>query len=260
MKDYRISVIIPTFNSSATIKRAIDSVLSQTVLPIEIIIIDDCSSDQTTLLIHEASKNNTTEVNFIVLKNDTNRGPSFTRNRGLSHSSGNWIAFLDSDDFWHFQKLEVQIQISVKSGTNFIGSQSSIRTNDRTDFRFQSSQYKLISPGDMLWKNYFQTPTVLIKKTDDLIFNEKMTHAEDFDLWMRMVHKHERACLVTLPLTYLGKEPYLSSGLSHNLFKMEKGELSVLKREKNIFLREAAVLFSILKFLRRLLRVKLYRP
>lgn len=258
MNEYFISVIIPTFNSSATINRAINSVLNQTILPLEIILIDDCSSDQTVQLIYEFSQKNDTEVRFIVLKNEKNCGPSYTRNKGISHSTGNWIAFLDSDDFWHPQKLEIQIQSSRETGMNFIGSKSVIETNIQSHVHLKSISNQNIKPVDMLWKNYFQTPTVFIKKTNDLTFDEKMSHAEDFDLWMRMIHKHQGAYLITLPLTYLGKEPYLSSGLSQNLLKMEMGELSVLMREKNIFLREAALLFSLLKFARRVIRTKLH--
>ena len=110
MNEYKISVIIPAYNSEKTILRALESVNSQTFKPIEIIVINDYSSDKT----EEVVKSFKSEITIIFLSNETNKGPSYSRNRGIRSSNGNWIAFLDADDYWHPQKLEFQIKLHLR--------------------------------------------------------------------------------------------------------------------------------------------------
>lgn len=105
--DFQISVIIPTYNREKTIERAIRSVYAQTVLPLEVIIIDDSSNDSTVEIvewlqaIHDTLKIYTQTVN---------RGAQYARNVGIKEAKGNWIAFLDSDDEWLPDKLETQLE------------------------------------------------------------------------------------------------------------------------------------------------------
>jgi len=101
-----ISAVIPTFNRERTICRAIDSILSQTYLPKEIIIIDDGSTDRT----RERFKKNSHKIRYIYQRNE---GVSSARNRGILESKYDWIAFLDSDDYWlpdHLENLKKAIE------------------------------------------------------------------------------------------------------------------------------------------------------
>lgn len=100
-----VSIIMPAYNSSSYISDSIDSVLSQTYADWELIIIDDCSTDDTALL---AGKY--TDERIILLKNDVNVGGAESRNIGISRANGRYIAFLDSDDMWSHDKLEIQIE------------------------------------------------------------------------------------------------------------------------------------------------------
>lgn len=96
-----ISVIITTYNRASVIGRAIKSVLRQTLLPTEIIVVDDGSEDNTQLAISEF-------IHQIKYIRTTNQGISRSRNLGINKSTSDWICFLDSDDIWHPEKLEYQ--------------------------------------------------------------------------------------------------------------------------------------------------------
>ena len=123
-----ISIIMPVFNGEKTISNSIQSVLNQTYKNWELILIDDGSSDQTISIIqsyiHQDSR-------IIFLQNRQNLGVSYTRNKGIAKSSGNWIAFLDSDDQWHPDKLKKQVRVIernpkvdlVYTGSSFFYSQ-----------------------------------------------------------------------------------------------------------------------------------------
>lgn len=244
-----ISVIIPTYNSSSTIEKALGSITSQKLPPSEIILIDDHSKDDTVKKILNFIKSNP-EFSFKLFHNDRNMGPSYSRNKGIQEAAHPWIAFLDSDDYWHPQKLQLQMDIALKYNLHFLGTLSTIEGSPFPD-QFQECCYRILRPNNFLWKNYFQTPTVLVKKCDDLMFNESMHFSEDFDLWRRLILKQGSAALLLTPLTTLGKSPYLGSGLSSRLLEMEKGEIQVLKKEENKFLMILSISFSLLKFLRR---------
>ena len=107
-EDILVSVIIPCFNSSKTIDRAIQSVLKQSnKLKIEIILIDDFSGDET--LSNIKSYNPTKNLKIKILENERNMGTGYSRNKGIASSQGKYIAFLDADDYWLPNKLETQI-------------------------------------------------------------------------------------------------------------------------------------------------------
>lgn len=109
-----VSVIMPSFNTGRFIKEAINSVINQTYTNWELIIVDDCSNDDTNEII-----NSFEDSRIKYLKNDTNMGAAICRNMALKEAKGKWIAFLDSDDLWKKDKLEKQIGFMEKGGYDF---------------------------------------------------------------------------------------------------------------------------------------------
>ena len=110
-----VTVIIPTYNCSLYIKQSINSVLNQTLKNIEIIIIDDCSTDNTLKLIPISDK-------IKIIKNNCHLGAGKSRNYGLIHASGQFIAFLDGDDFYpNKTSLEKLYNTAILNGANIIG-------------------------------------------------------------------------------------------------------------------------------------------
>ena len=100
----QVSVVIPTYNRAATVPRAIESVLAQTVSDLEIIVVDDGSTDDTARVLEEKFGDR------IRYHSQPNLGASIARNRGIEEAQGEWIAFLDSDDLWEKDKLEWQFK------------------------------------------------------------------------------------------------------------------------------------------------------
>lgn len=105
MKDL-VSIVMPSYNTGKYISETIESVQKQTYTNWELIIVDDCSTDDTDSIVERYLKDS--RIHY--LKNDNNSGAAVSRNRALRQAKGKWIAFLDSDDLWLPEKLEKQIR------------------------------------------------------------------------------------------------------------------------------------------------------
>ena len=110
-----VSIIMPSYNTAPYIRETIQSVLDQTYQNWELIIVDDCSSDNT----DEIVSTYLLDDRIHYLKNEKNSGAAFSRNIALREAKGRWIAFLDSDDLWMPEKLEKQINFMDKNGYSF---------------------------------------------------------------------------------------------------------------------------------------------
>ena len=106
---------MPSYNTAQFIGQSIQSVLTQTYLNWELIIVDDCSTDNTEKVVSAFLNDN----RIIFLKNERNSGAAVSRNRALKEAKGKWIAFLDSDDLWEPEKLEKQIAFMKNNGYSF---------------------------------------------------------------------------------------------------------------------------------------------
>lgn len=184
MKNDFISVVIPTYNRVTFLKDAIDSVLAQTFLDFELIVVDDGSTDDTPKLL--SSYNN--KVRVIT---QTNQGPSAARNRGIETAKGEWIAFLDSDDVWKPDKLKKQVQFITDNPdtkicqTEEVWIRSGKRVNPKKKHEMHSGWiYEkclplcIVSPSSvMIHQDVFERIG---------LFDETMLACEDYDLWLRL--------------------------------------------------------------------------
>ena len=160
MKQDLISVVIPCYNASRYIKETINSVLNQTYKNIEIIVVDDCSLDDSYNIVKECFL---TRSNIKLYKTPVNSGtPAVPRNFGVQLSCGEFVAFLDADDIWHPQKLE--IQHNILTNNNFLIASSTI-TNSKGEFdnslKIFTPNYKFTYRTITLWDQMtkYQTPT-----------------------------------------------------------------------------------------------------
>ncbi len=127
-----VSIIMPSYNTAKFISETIYSVLTQTYTNWELIIVDDCSTDNT----DEVAKPFLSDERIKYIKNEKNSGAAISRNRALCEAKGKWIAFLDSDDLWLPEKLEKQIEFMEKndyrfSYTNYIEIDEESKTNGK---------------------------------------------------------------------------------------------------------------------------------
>lgn len=252
----KVSVIIPMYNSKDTIKSAIESVLNQTYKePIEIIVVNDGSKDGCEKIVEKMIINNQTN-RTIKLINKPNGGVSSARNRGIKEANGEYIAFLDSDDMWHPQKLELVFEAMKDDSIKFIGHSYTLENN--FDKKFNLEKLSKVSFTKLLLKNFAVTPSIIIKKEICEYFDETMTHTEDHELWLRIALKTDVHYL-DLPLTTLGRPTMTRGGLSANRWAMRKGELqmykNIIRYKKSLtLLYPFLVIFSLAKHLRHIIK------
>src|ERR1019366_10028396 len=121
----KVSVVIPTYNRAAAVPRAIESVLAQTVTGLEVIVVDDGSSDGTGQILGEMFGD---RIRYYA---QANHGVSVARNKGVEEARGEWIAFLDSDDLWEKEKLEWQFKALERFSTRCSGCYTATRKHGR---------------------------------------------------------------------------------------------------------------------------------
>ncbi|MGL1902923.1 MAG: glycosyltransferase [Fibrobacterales bacterium] len=228
-----VSVVMPSFNSIETIVRALTSVMQQTVQPVEIIIVDDCSTDNSVEKIERYIKESTYSISIRIIKQPVNGGPSTARNRGVSEAQGSYIAFLDSDDAWYLNKLELQYQYMVANPDLLMsGHKYSTVDTDNWVPQIQHASQKLvtISKRVLLKRNWFATSTVMVKKSNDVCFDESKKYSEDYLLWLQLTIKKGESHYFDIPLAYYFKAAYGVSGLSSNMHAMWQGEMDNFKK------------------------------
>lgn len=249
---YDVSVIIPAYNAEATILNCLNSVINQTIKIHEVLVIDDGSTDKTFSIVQTFILNRDLK-NFHLL-HQPNSGPSVARNLGIEKSTGNFVAFLDSDDTWLPDKLNHQLEVFKRYGekVGLVGCRTSHYKRELDDSEF------LIDFKSLLWTNYFSTPTVIVRK--ELLLNNrfesKQKYSEDYGLWLRLA-KNNGCIMINSRLVSLADKPvYGHSGLSSQLWQMEKGELKnyvdLFKSGKISLMQFYGIcIFSLSKFVRR---------
>ena len=184
-----ISVIIPTLNRVNLLKRALRSVLNQTLPPDEIIVIDNGSTDDTKNMI----KDNFQNIKYYYLHD---KGVSKARNLGIKNSNSEWLSFLDSDDEWHRKKLEKQINfIKYNSKCKFVHSNEVWLRNGIHLNQLKKHKKK----GGNIFKNCLKMccispSSVILKKNifyDYGFFDESFQVCEDYEMWLRISAKEE---------------------------------------------------------------------
>lgn len=184
---YTVSVVIPNYNRAILLKEAIESVLNQSHDIHEIIICDDGSTDNSLDVV--LSFNNSK----IIWLNGIHTGrPAGPRNRGIKYATGNWIAFLDSDDKWDKNKISEQIEVIQNEKSFAICTNAHILGNLTRKLYFDLNTISTnISFNNLLNNNPIICSSVLIKKSilyEIGFFNEniKLRAIEDYELWLRI--------------------------------------------------------------------------
>lgn len=221
---FRISVVIPTFNRVDRLEKTLQSVLDQTFSPLEIIVVDDGSNDSTEAMLMDKFGDR------IQYHYQENRGVSHARNTGIELSSGNWIAFLDSDDQWLPEKLQLQVAAIQSSPeywfchTNEIWIRNGKRVNPMN---------KHDKSGGYIYQHclplcVISPSSALIKKqvfNDIGAFDESLPVCEDYDYWLRYCASH--------PVLYIESPQLIKHGghedqLSRRYWGMDRFRIQAL--------------------------------
>lgn len=245
LSDDKISVIIPTYNRGNSIIKSINSVISQTYYNLEILVIDDCSTDNTETLI---SKLNDTRIKYIKLKE--NKGASFARNIGIQISTGKYITFQDSDDIYHSNKIEKQYKNLIKKQSDLDFCQICLHFNDSFEAIFpRDYQQKNIRRKRILDElcngNFISTQSIFVKTTiiKDNLFDINFPRLQDYDLVLRIIPNckvsYSKEVLVDL---YRNKD-----SLGNDLTKLNQSFYLLSLKQYNINCRNDTFLSSPLK-------------
>lgn len=237
---------MPAYNAGLTISESINSVLNQTYENFEVIVINDGSLDNTIEKV----------LSFIdpriKLINKINGGVASARNLGIYNSKGEYLAFLDSDDLWHPEKLEKSLEVLGNSScdllyTNYYDFQNTIELAikhvDLHPMRKVENDYIRLSLYD-----YIPTLTVVIKKNViDIVgtFDEDLNGTEDWDLWLRVTEKYK---IVKLN-QYLAYYRFSENGLSKQKERHLKEEKKVILKHKEKFKSINQGLYKVINFL-----------
>jgi teichuronic acid biosynthesis glycosyltransferase TuaG len=235
MHDDLISVIIPTYNSEKYIINTLNSVYEQTCLPYEIVVCDDGSTDGTAQLVREYFDNKSDIISRTKLIVQKNKGAGAARNNAIKNTTGNWIAFLDSDDRWLPNKLEkVQNIISQYDEIGIIThNEYNVRENNLEE-KTVTTYSKWYNPEKnlfiQLFENcFFSTCCMVVKKKlieDAGYFDESLLSSQDYDLWLRISH-NQRVYIIKEPLAY-----YLirEGNISSNTYRRYLCEMKIIKK------------------------------
>lgn len=209
-----ISIIMPSYNSSAFIEKSIASVQKQTYTKWELIIVDDCSSDKTVELIKSIK-----DKRIRLFKNEKNSGAAVSRNKALREANGKWIAFLDSDDIWEPTKLEEQLTFMKKNGYAFTYTDYRIQLNGEW-LPYICTGPNKVNKRKMYNYCYFSTITVMYDQSVvGLIQIVDLKKNNDYAMWLKAVEKVNCYRYPKCLSYYIKHDGSISSGNKTKLIK-----------------------------------------
>jgi glycosyltransferase involved in cell wall biosynthesis len=221
-----ISVIIPAYNSEKTIKTTIESVLNQTFADFELIIINDGSQDSTLDIISQFQDSRIKVFSF------NNSGGNVSRNRGLNHAVGEFVSFLDADDIWTADKLEIQLKALWENSQAAVAYSWTDYINENGEFVVSGTHINV--NGDvyenLLLTNFLENGSNPLIRREALSelggFDKSLSAAQDWDMWLRLACKFDFVCIPTVQILYR----ISANSVSSNLVRQEKACLQVLER------------------------------
>jgi glycosyltransferase involved in cell wall biosynthesis len=254
MEKVKVSIVIPMYNASQTIAVCIDSVIKQTYWEsnpdnCELIVVNDGSIDDSKMIVKTIA---VSIPNQLTLINQINKGVSVARNVGIEASKGEYIAFLDADDVWERDKLEIQMNLLKKNPSlSFLASAVNGKIINYFFFK-RIKELQPLTPLELLLQSFFSTSGVIVKKNilqASGLFPLDMRYSEDLYLWIKIAESYG-CCYLNQSLAHRQDNRI---GLSANLKEMEKGQLKCIhwaRKERLITGIEYifVIMFSILKY------------
>ncbi len=235
-----VSVIIPYYKKISHINNAIDSVLNQTFKDFEIILIYDDENLEDLVEIEKKYKSNN---KIKIFKNNKNCGAGLSRNIGIKYSSGEIVAFIDSDDYWLPQKLEYQLSFMKKNNHKFIICNYKKNISEKKSLEIINNKSK-ITYNDLLKSCDIGLSTVLLKKNiiDENLFPSTKTK-EDFIAWLKITKNNTHVFNLNMTLVEWNQ---VKGSLSSNFFqKMFDGFKVYYVYEKFSFIKSLYYLFLL---------------
>jgi len=222
-----ISVIIPTYNYGNFVCDAVSSALAQSYEPVEVIVVDDGSQDDTPQSLSRYGS----KIRYI---RQENRGLSAARNRGIHEAKGEYIALLDADDVWETEKLRRQMELLINSQAGMAYSLVSYIDARGLSLEVEHGRWAISREPrkDLLFKNTIAPSTALIKRecfNKVGFFDETLKSSEDWDMWLRIAAHFQIVCLAEPLVRYR----LHNSNMSKNVDGMIEQSIRVLERYRD---------------------------
>jgi teichuronic acid biosynthesis glycosyltransferase TuaG len=237
-----VSIITPNYNSEKFITECIDSVRNQTYKKWELIIIDDCSTDNSVSII---KKLQATDARIKLIKLNKNSGPAVARNKGIEEAKGTYIAFLDSDDFWLPQKLKVQVPFMQTKKTSLsFSSYYSVNENKKNQKLLKAKE--TINYNKLLKGNCIGCLTAMysVEKLGKVYF-PILKKRQDWALWLKILKDSNLAYGILEPLAFYRRR---KSSVSSNKIEVLKYNWFVYRKFEKIGFLKSLYLLLILFF------------
>lgn len=213
MENGLVSIIMPSWNTSNFIAESIQSVINQTYKNWELIIVDDCSTDNTDEVVSFYK-----DQRIKYLKNEKNSGAAITRNKALREAQGEWIAFLDSDDLWEPEKLEHQINFMKNNGYNLSFTEYEKIDEDSKPLNIYVSGPEIVNKRKMYNYDYIGQLTMMYStKEFGLIQIKDIKKNNDYAIRLQL-YKKDGTCAYLLKEN-LAKYRVRKVSISHDKFK-----------------------------------------
>lgn len=218
-----VSVLIPCYNCKKFIKETLDSVIIQGFDDIEVIIVDDYSSDGSFELVSELYGG---DSRFVLHKNPQNMGVAFCRNKSFDLSRGEYIALLDSDDVWEEGKLKKQLNLLLKSDCDICCTGALVISNEGLSFDKFRYVDEVVTFDNILRNNIIVNSTVVMKRLvmEKVKFRSKFFH-EDYVFWLEAMKNDFNVVGINQPLI-----KYRLGGRSKNKFNAAKHRWDIYRR------------------------------
>ncbi|BAZ27953.1 family 2 glycosyl transferase [Cylindrospermum sp. NIES-4074] len=228
-----VSTIIPCYRCVETINRAVDSVAKQTLLPAELILVDDGSGDSTLEKLLQIQDDYGKDwIKVLGLKH--NSGPAIARNAGWDLASCDYLAFLDADDTWHPEKIAVQYEwMRQNPEISLSGHRVEIQKSDNQithEPRPTNIKSQKINRNKILLSNVFCTSSAMIKRSISQRFNPAFRYSQDYFLWIEIILGQNQASILDFPICYYFKPPFGAGGQTKNLLNGKAAEAEIYRQ------------------------------
>ncbi len=225
-----VTIIVPCFNCEKFVQETVNSILEQSYKEYEIILIDDCSKDDTYSILKKYEQNN---EKIRAYKNDANIGVALTRNKGVDLAKHKYIAFLDADDVWHKDKLKIQVEYMETNKDVDMTATSYDLFDEKMLNKINSCKVPCnITYKTLMYENVIGLSTIVIKK--DVFTKFKMSNKyihEDYELWLKLLRNNFKIVGINKQLV---KYRVLDSSRNASKWNSLKGRIEILFREEKI--------------------------
>jgi len=231
-----ITIVMPAYNAQYFIEKTIQSVQSQSFKDWKLVVVDDCSSDNTVKIVKNIAQYDS-RVSLIELETNFG-GPAGPRNVGVASAKTDLVAFLDADDIWHPDKIATQLKLFEKDEVDLVcSSVLDFYDDDAIQFgEIENNCSKIVSYGSERLRNQIPTSSVIVKTSLARMFpfNEALSYraVEDYDAWLRMLESGAICAKVMAPLVMYRK---IEGQISGSKWQMLKKVLMVHRSSPNLW-------------------------